>query len=258
MAELATPHATTALQHGNGISPADPCANCRVRSLNICRVLLNESRCGQPSQDSAAGWQVRRRVRARQNICTAGDPLNLVYVICEGWAFRFVQLPDGRRQVLSVVLPGDVFTATAIFKAKRRTSVQAITDVHLCGYPRDRLKESLVVDPDVFSAWTDLLVDETLETDHLLVDLGCRSAEERIAHLILSLRKRMRRRGMAVDASIPFPLRQRLIAEITGLTPEHVNRVMRSFRQAGLIETAKKTMTVLNFAEFGRIGELRA
>lgn len=257
MAELALSQQTS-LQRGSEISLAGPCANCQVRHLNICRVLLNESHGRPPPQNSAVDWQVYRRVRARHNICTAGDPLNLVYVICEGWAFRFVQLPDGRRQVLSVVLPGDVFTATAIFKAKRRTSVQAITDVHLCGYPRDRLKESLVADPELFSAWTDLLADETLETNHLLVDLGCRSAEERIAHLILSLRKRMKRRGVAIDASIPFPLRQRLIAAITGLTPEHVNRVMRSFREAGMIETGKKSVTILNLAEFRRIGELRA
>ena len=130
--------------------------------------------------------------------------------------------------------------------------------MRFCGYSRDRFKENLIADPDVFSAWTDLLVDETSEANHLLVDLGCRSAEERIAHLILSLRRRMKQRGMAIDAFIPFPLRQRLIAEITGLTPEHVNRVMRSFREAGLIETGKKSVTILNRAEFRRIGELRA
>jgi CRP-like cAMP-binding protein len=63
---------------------------------------------------------------------------------------------------------------------------------------------------------------------------------------------------MATGKSIPFPLRQRLIAEIAGLTPEHVNRVMRSFREAGLIETGKESVTILNVEKFRRIGELRA
>jgi CRP/FNR family transcriptional regulator len=235
-----------------------PCADCRVRSQCICRALVDDA-CGLPASDSAIEGRIRRRVRARHNICVAGDALNWVYVVHEGWAFRFAQLSDGRRQILSFILPGDVFTAMSVFKSKCQWSVQAITDVRLCGYSRGRLQESLRVDAGIFSAWTTLLVDQALETEQLLVDLGCRSAEERIAHLILNLRERMSRRGIKVGRSFPFPLSQRLIGEITGLTPEHVNRVMRSFRQQGLIETdSKKTMTILNLAEFRRIGELRA
>jgi CRP-like cAMP-binding protein len=257
LAELAvSQHATTAFLRGGGILCAAPCADCRVRPLSICRALPSAPHDDEPQ--GSTDWQTHGRVRARRNICAAGDALNLVYVVCEGWAFRFIQLPNGRRQILSIILPGDVFTATSLLKAKRRSSVQAITDVQYCGYSRGRLQQVLINDPDFFSAWAGLLLEETSQIEHLLVDVGCRSAEQRIARLILSLRGRMRRRGMAMGTSIPFPLRQRLIAEIAGLTPEHVNRVMRSFREAGLIETGKESVTILNLAEFRRIGELRA
>lgn len=248
----------SALQRREGDLPSRQSADCRFCSQCICRALVNDACSDLPASSAAIDRRIRRHVRARQNICVAGDALDWVYVVYEGWAFRFAQLSDGRRQILSFILPGDVLNAMSVLSSKHQWSVQAITDVRLCGYSSAQLRESLRVDADIFAAWTARLADQTLETEQLLVDLGCRSAEERIAHLILGLRGRMSRRGIEIGRSFPFPISQRLIGEITGLTPEHVNRVMRSFQQEGLIETdSKKTMTILNLVEFRRIGELR-
>ena len=234
-----------------------PCVPCAIRPLNICGILLKPANDAPPPLHAEPEWQVHKQVRARHNICNIGDPMDRVYMICEGWAFRFVQLPDGRRQILSIVLPGDVFTATAPFKEKRRSSVQALTHVRYCGFSRETLRTRLAASPEIFAAWAGLLVAETAETNELLVDLGCRSAEERIAHLILSLRERLQRRGLARHEPIAFPLRQRLIADIAGLTPEHVSRVINLFRRAGLIEIGNGVLRIKDLAQLQHIGELR-
>jgi CRP/FNR family transcriptional regulator, anaerobic regulatory protein len=101
-----------------------------------------------------------------------------------------------------------------------------------------------------------LIVVERRQNFGLLVDLGSRSADERIAHLILDIKNRLERRGITVASSFIFPLPQRLLAAATGLTAEHVSRVMAEFREMGLIETGRGCVRIIDLAGFQRIGGL--
>jgi CRP-like cAMP-binding protein len=233
-----------------------PCAQCPLRPSNICSVLQRSPSREEASAGAGAGWQSHKKIPAHKNIKSVGERSERVLVICEGWAFRFAQLPDGRKQILSILIPGDVITPTRLFDDKIRFSVQALTDMRYCGYSRAMLRARLTSDLALLDSWANLLVAERQHNIGLVIDLGARSADERIAHLFLQLRTRLERRGLAAGGRGDLPLRQRVIAAATGLTPEHVSRVIGKFRGAGLIETAKGDLSILDLAGLQRIGAL--
>jgi CRP-like cAMP-binding protein len=245
-------HSTNA----DAIGTSSPCADCPVRRLNICDVLLGAASGEDIPLCRESHWQDHQKIRAHKNIKSAGERSDQVHVVCDGWAFRFVQLPDSRKQVLSILIPGDVITPTRLFDKNVRFSVQALTDVRYCGFGSSILRAKLIADLALLDAWAKLLVAERHHNFGLLIDLGSRTADERIAHLILDLKFRLERRGIMVERSFVFPLSQRLIAAATGLTSEHVSRVMSSFRRGGLIENGKGLLRIVDLPGLQRIGGL--
>ena len=96
-----------------------------------------------------------------------------------------------------------------------------------------------------------------MQGDQLALDLGRRTADERIARLILNLAPRLAKRGMANGPAMDFPLRQRHIADATGLTPVHVSKVLGEFQRAGLIEISSRSLTIINETELRRAADWR-
>ncbi len=95
--------------------------------------------------------------RARLNIVRAGESNQGVLLICEGWALRFAQLPNGKRQVLSVVLPGEIANATSLFDDAFDFSVLAVTDVRYCYLEADDVRSKIQLDPAAMKCWAQLV-----------------------------------------------------------------------------------------------------
>jgi CRP-like cAMP-binding protein len=98
---------------------------------------------------------------------------------------------------------------------------------------------------------------EKEEVDQLATNLGRRRAEERIARLFLHLKERLEMRGLVRDQSFALPLRQQHIADATGLTSVHVNRVIGALRNDGIIELANGMLKIANLAGLQRVADLR-
>jgi CRP-like cAMP-binding protein len=193
---------------------------------------------------------------ARRTIYRANEWYDNVPFICEGWAASVMTLSDGRRQILSFLLPGDIVSAAMLFEERPYFSVEAITEVRYRTFKRTELKAMLFARHDIFDRVGKACVEEKFRADHLAVDLGRGSANERIAQLILTLSDRLAKRGMVKEQTLEFPLRQRHIADATGLTPVHVSKVLGEFRQNNLIEITDRTLTIHNPAELRRVGTL--
>jgi CRP/FNR family transcriptional regulator len=228
-----------------------PCASCAERDVGFCNALA-----GKPSGARRLD-RTHQTAHAGDLIYRSNEPVDGVNVICEGWAFTFLMLFDGRRQILSFLLPGDVVAMTALVRDRLSLSIQALTDLRYCRFSKDELRSLMATEPQVFEKYASIWVTEKEETDQLVTDLGRRTADERIARLVLALMARLDERGMVQDNSFAFPLRQRHIADATGLTPVHVSRVIGSFRNAGLIEIAGRSLKVLNLTELRRISNTR-
>ena len=115
----------------------------------------------------------------------------------------------------------------------------------------------LLTDPEMFDKISRLWIDGKLRAHDLAVDLGRRTADERIARLILGLKDRLTSRGLAQGETIDFPLRQHHVADATGLTAVHVSKVLSEFRRRGLIEINDRCLTILKPMEFQRIATMR-
>jgi CRP-like cAMP-binding protein len=188
-----------------------------------------------------------------ENIYRRGEALDNVFVLCSGWAFRFIRLPDGRRQILSFLLPGDLFSAGIVFKDNAHFSVDALTEIRFSRFNRAEVKHLAVEDQDVLESLAKFCVAENTDADELITDLGQRSAEERIARLILNLATRLEQREVIREHRYPFPLRQRHIADYTGLTSVHVGRVMGAFRKDRVLELSGNVLTLTNRTKLERI-----
>lgn len=232
------------------------CGVCAALDINICLSPYTET---APPTRPAPIRQSVHSVPARRIICRSQDLHDIVPVICSGWAAAIVMLSDGSRQIVSFLLPGDMISTTMLFESKPYCVVEAITDVNFRTFNRTDLKSLIYKKPDLLDAFFKAWVDEKTRADQLIVDLGRRTADERIARLILNLVDRLAKRGMVRGdpTEFDFPLRQHHIADATGLTPVHVSKVLTEFRRNGLINISERSITILDPVGFSRVANMR-
>ena len=241
------------------VIPEDPPvrATCATYDLCVCRAA---SPTWTLPSDTAFDMQRPTHVVPARRIVFRENELNdIVPVICEGWAASIVMLSDGSRQILSFLLPGDLVSTALLFQSQTHCLVEAITEVRYRTFTHSELKASLFHNPGFFEKVSKAWLEEKARLDQLIVDLGRRTAEERIARLILGLQQRLARRGMVQPESMEmdFPLRQHHIADAVGLTPVHVSKVLSEFRRSGILKVSDRSLTIVEPAGFRRIAHMR-
>jgi CRP-like cAMP-binding protein len=234
------------------------CAICPNFELNICHAVLQAERAVSGTAPTRI-QQSTHFAPARRIICRDEELHDGVPVICDGWAASIAMLSDSSRQILSFLLPGDIVSTALLFEQRGQYLVETITDVRYRIFRRSELKMALLKRFDLFENFSKTWIEEKSRADQLIVDLGRRTADERIARLILNLVERLAKRGMArgEPVELDFPLRQRHIADAAGLTPVHVSKVLSDFRRNGLIRLSERSLTILDLAGFRRIASMR-
>lgn len=188
------------------------------------------------------------KIAPRADILTAGRRSNHLYTVLEGVAFRYVLLPDGRRQILNFLFPGDFIGLQAVVLDDSEHSVTSLTAVTLCVFEKRRLTRLFRNTPELGYDVTWLSAQEQSFVDLNLVAVGRFRADERIAYLLLSVFSRMREAGMAETDSCPFPLTQAHLADALGLSQPYANHAIRRLREDGLVEFADGRLNVLDWA----------
>jgi CRP/FNR family transcriptional regulator, anaerobic regulatory protein len=223
------------------------CAACAACQPKLCEAAAKAAQ--SLLQDVAVQLpQSVHLITAKRVVHWGEDLHDAVPVICEGWAASVATLSDGSRQILSILLPGDIVSMAFLFDAEAACRVEAITDVRYRAFARNDLKARLLADADSFAKFLNASVEEKGRADQLIADLGRRAAEERIARLIFSLKSRLRRRGMlqAETLEMEFPLRRHHIADATGLSPVHVSKVLSDLRHNGVVNISDRLLRVLD------------
>ena len=168
-----------------------------------------------------------------------------LYTVLQGWAFRYKTLEDGRRQILNFVLPGDFVGLQASVMETLSHSVEALTPMLLCVFPRDKVWTLYERQPALGFDLTWLAAREERLLDEALLSLGRRTARERVAWLLWVLDDRARSSGLADGDTIAMPLTQQHVADTLGLSLVHTNRTLKSLRAAGVIRWEKKRLAVV-------------
>lgn len=165
-------------------------------------------------------------------------------ILCTGFAAKIFLLPNGDRQILSLRRPARFVLGGAAFARRSKFAAVALTDVTVAYLPKSAVLQAIAYDVSIVTKLADKFEQENAEIADLVIDLGRRDAQGRIAHLLWNIVRWAAPNGRSNSGSAPLPLRQEDIADYTGLTATHVNRVLAAMRKEGLIAVAKDIVTV--------------
>lgn len=174
-------------------------------------------------------------------------------IILTGWAIRFRSTPDGHRQIVNFLLPGDSIGLYGALIETSDSGVELITEATLAEFPcadlMDLFRESARLGAAL--CWIGGQDERFLEQQ--IVRIGALNATTRIAHLLVELQLRMLAGGATPADAMTMPITQKLIAEALGISHVHANRCCRKLEKRGLIETGHHGLTLLDPAELKKI-----
>lgn len=201
----------------------------------------------------AAATARPRKVAAKSDLIREGDRPGSVFVILDGWALRYKVLPSGTRQVLAFLMPGDCCDLHIGLLAEMDHSIQTVTPALVATIDRMEMDQIMDAYPAVAKAmYVAQLVDEgTMRA--WITSMGRRTSAERVAHLMCELYLRARNIGLASEPSFVLPLSQITLADALGMTPVHINRVLRELRLAGAMTLKRGSLLITDPAKLAHI-----
>ena len=208
----------------------------------LCRLSIEDRQALEAVSDALTSYE------ARTDLVRKGDNPDHVYLVTEGWLCRYKQVDKGRRQIISLMLPGDACD-THIFAFDRMDhSICTLTAAKVAAIPRFQL-ETIAADYPRLNQplWWDMLVTAAIQREWT-VSLGQRTAFERVGHLFCELFMRLKAVGLVEGSSFALPITQADLADALGLSVIHTNRTLRDLRRAGLIILKSRVLTIPNFA----------
>ena len=184
------------------------------------------------------------RFSAGANIAIEGEMPRSAFVLTRGMACRFRLMPDGRRQILTILIPGDFSDLHGFLLKAMDHSVAAIGPTRIAAIGREAVIDIIANHPRIGAAlWWSAMQEEAMLRERI-VALGRRSARGRVAYILCELVWRQRSIGIAEDHTIRLPFTQTDLADMLGLTSVHTNRVLQGFRRDGLITLAHQRLTL--------------
>ena len=185
-----------------------------------------------------------RRVAKDTELVHEGQTGHRAYILQRGWARCYKLLPDGGRQIITFSLPGDCLGLRSVLLRTSDHSFATITDALVSEVPAQRMMAIFHDQPRLGAAilWA-ASRDEAMTVEHL-VNIGRRSAIQRMAHLILELHERLQLVDLATPSGFDCPLNQHALADALGLSAIHVNRTLRQLRERGLVTLSGHRMLI--------------
>ncbi|KQP93720.1 cyclic nucleotide-binding protein [Methylobacterium sp. Leaf117] len=203
---------------------------------------------------SASGHLIGPRV----DLIREGDAPDGVILIMEGIACRQKHRANGARQITAYLVPGDACDLDVALLSRMDHTITTLSACRVVRVPLDVVKRLMEEHPAIArSLRMSTLVDEATLREWL-VNVGCRSAIERIAHLFCELLLRLQVVGFASEDTYEFPVTQLDLADTVGLSNVHVNRSLQELRRQGVIELKGRTLRILDRQRLKSIAEFDA
>ena len=194
-----------------------------------------------------------RTIEGRGTRLTGKLADNHVHVLEDGFACRYRALADGRRQILSLLIPGDLIDLRQFVLGGHQPSVAALSPLSVRAVPNANLFRLLETSPRITRAlWSTTLVEESI-TCEWLVSIGKRSAIERVAHLLCELYLRLSAVGRSDGPRFALPLTQSELADALGLSTVHVNRTLQELRKSRLIAFQSGLVELFDFDALAKL-----
>ncbi|MGH8495836.1 MAG: Crp/Fnr family transcriptional regulator [Gammaproteobacteria bacterium] len=199
------------------------------------------------------------RIYAKHSIVRAQQqPVTCIYTLHSGWAFGYRILANGDRQVLDIFLPGDVMGLRDLACKRSNIGFATLTEAEVCAVPRRRLGELFQESTHLTNLFFMIAAREQAMLLERVVNLGRRSAIQKVSHLLMEICVRLERVDPHLEVDCELPLSQALLADALGLSEIHVNRTLRRLRENGLVETCGGAIRLLDRERLEALAEFDA
>ena len=169
-----------------------------------------------------------------------GGPLFLI----EGYACLYKIGSHGGRQILAFHLPGEMMNPGATILPDTHWGIATLSPCQIARFNPAVVAEMVAKHPAIVDAlWADALINTEIALEWVM-NLGRREAPARVAHLFCELATRMAAIGRCIDLSFTFPVSQVDLADATGITHVHLNRVLRRLRAEGMLSLHGHHITI--------------
>ncbi len=224
-------------------------SNPLIRKLELLGPLSQEERRTLEGFPLDA-WQVG----ADQNLVRAGERPSDCKLVVSGFACRHKLLEDGRRQIVSFHVPGDILDLAGLLLGSVDHGISTLTQAGIVSIPHATLLGWVECHPNLGRLlWRDTMIDASVYQEWV-VNVGRRPARMRVAHLLCELVARLRAAGLTRGHSCLLPITYAEVADATGLTAVHVNRVLQDLHADGLVEIGSGALVVPDWKGLTRAG----
>jgi CRP/FNR family transcriptional regulator len=227
------------------------CSNCHLRELCLPS--------GMSSSDVIRLDSLiftRRKVKSAQTLYREGDRFQFVYAVRSGTFKSTLALADGREQVSSFHMAGELMGLDGLAQGSHASTAAALEDAEVCAIPYAHLNELAAGSSAMAHVVSRLMSRELVREHSLMMLLGSMNAEERLAAFLLNLSQRLKARGYSASE---FHLRMTRaeIGSYLGMTLETVSRTFSAFQQQRLLEVDKRHISILDPDALARAFEMR-
>ena len=196
-------------------------------------------------------------VKADQSIAREGDTPSRSCLVAEGVACTSKVAAGGKRQIMALHFEGDMPDLHSLHLKLLDSDLWAISDCRLDYFPHADLRALNRAHPRLGEElWRVNLVEASIYREWV-VNVAQREAPSRMAHLFCETMLRMREAGLAKGGTCSFPVTQGDLAEMTGLSPVHINRTLQTLREQGLISFGRGTLTIRDWEALVELGDFR-
>lgn len=220
------------------------------------RKLLNRTRLSTHDQAALAELPHKiRRVEADTRILHEGDRAEVCPVLLDGFVYRYKVAANGGRQIVALKVPGDALDFQSVYLHRADHDIRTLTPATLALIPLRQIEALALARPAVARA---ILVDTILEGSiarEWLLNIGRRNAEARLAHLLCELFYRLGEIAGLPLAEFTVPLTQEQLADLLGLTPVHINRMLKLLEAKGAISRSGRRLWVSDLARLRDISD---
>jgi CRP/FNR family transcriptional regulator len=229
------------------IIPSSPCSACSIRHAASYASLTSDDHAHFVSIASTCD------VNRGQMLFNEGDPAKFLYTVVRGAFQIYKLLPDGRRQIVGFLFPGD-FLGLADDDVYAY-SAEAVTDAALYRYRFEEMKALLARYPGLEKRLLAIASHESAEAQEQMLLLGRKTAKEKVASFLLAFAERAAQRGERRDVLF-VPMTRYAIADYLGISTETVSRTLSRFRHDGLISSSRnRQIEILDRDALCRVSE---
>lgn len=228
-----------------------PCERCPLRNMEVLRDFSAEELSFVSAFKSG-----ELNIEAGTSVLLQATNSAYLYTVLVGWAFRYKSLPDGRRQILNFAVPSDFLGLQGTVANEMQHSVEALTDMTLCIFPREKLWDLFTKFPALAYDVTWLAAREEQILDESLLSVGRRTAIERMAYLFLHLFTRAEEVGLTKGDTIQFPFTQQHVADTLGMSLVHANKTLKKLSATRTMRWKGKVFEILDREALAQIAKL--